>query len=164
MTEAVASVTDETLQASFEASEAKVAELSTQLAEYATVLSTMEAKLDAAEASLVKYAELAAQAEAAQAEMVAKALTEKNEARMSQLSHVVGDVKAAALFGSFGSADDASFAMLVESMQMALSKESDGEMFKEVGVEAAEASVSPEDVNKAAFSQAIKNRKNKGTK
>lgn len=144
--------------------EAKVLEMSTQLEASLSNVASLTSQLAEAKSSLEKYAELAAQAEAAQAEMIAKAAAAKNEARMSQLSHVVGDVKAEALFKSFGNADDASFAMLIETAQVALSKESDGEMFKEVGVEGAEASVSPEDVNKAAFSQAIKNRKNKGTK
>jgi len=144
--------------------EAKVLEMSTQLEASLSNVASLTSQLAEAKSSLEKYAELAAQAEAAQAEMIAQAVAAKNEARMSQLSHAVGDVKAAALFGSFGNVDDASFAVLVESMQMNLDKEAKSEMFQEKGVEAAEASASPDDLNKAALSQAINKTKTKGKK
>lgn len=143
--------------------EAKVLEMSTQLEASLSNVASLTSQLADAKSSLEKYAEMAAQAEADQAEMIAKAAAAKNEARMSQLSHAVGDVKAAALFGSFGNVDDASFAVLVESMQMNLDKEAKSEMFQETGVEGSEAS-SEVPTTGETFLSKIKARKTKGTK
>jgi len=119
---------------------AKLEELQTQLSQYETQLSTLQASLEdmgglkaALEAALGEKETALADAQALVAKLEEEKVEQKLQARKEKLASVVAQDQVEGLVSSMASLDDAAFATVVGAMATSAKAVQESEMFTEVG-------------------------------